>query len=368
MCVVDMQEQINAAYAYDEFGLPVLQDEYDTQPFGYTGYQMDATSGLYFAQARRYDPQTGRFVSEDLVKGFPEAPFTLNPYIYCWNRPEDFEDNDGEWPTVVIGAIVGGLVSGAVELGSQIMSGEEVDFGKVLLETGKGTIKGAIAGTGAGLLVTAASNGAIDGVGNVIEQKLIKGKSTIDVGEAVETGVWSAGSTIAFAGIEKVAGKVVSKVKDEAKQIFNFGNTFDKIKNKIASNPVCKWINPGDEKIVLREKRSLSDIIRGRNSQHTPAYTTVLNDLNKRVSTLKASVALDEIRGNTYRNAVKRARELAGRKTELLAMIGNYTGQKLAGSVKGKIKGDLRNSLYLSNLKEDVDIDGHVNEFICAFV
>ena len=108
MCMVDMQREIDALYAYDEFGMPVYKNEKYTQPLGYTGYQMDEISELYFAQARRYDSRTGRFVSEDLIKGFPEMPFTLNPYIYCWDRPEDFEDNDGEWPTVVIGALVGG--------------------------------------------------------------------------------------------------------------------------------------------------------------------------------------------------------------------------------------------------------------------
>ena len=132
MCMVDMQREIDALYAYDEFGMPVYKNEKYTQPFGYTGYQMDEISELYFAQARRYDSRTGRFVSEDLIKGFPEMPFTLNPYIYCWDRPEDFEDNDGEWPTVVIGALVGGIVSGVIETGSQmvgaIQNGEKIDI------------------------------------------------------------------------------------------------------------------------------------------------------------------------------------------------------------------------------------------------
>lgn len=119
MCMVDMQREIDALYAYDEFGMPVYKNEKYTQPFGYIGYQMDEISELYFAQARHYDSRTGRFVSEDLIKGFPEMPFTLNPYIYCWDRPEDFEDNDGEWPTVVIGALVGGIVSGVIEIGSE---------------------------------------------------------------------------------------------------------------------------------------------------------------------------------------------------------------------------------------------------------
>lgn len=36
------------------------------QPFGYTGYQKEEAGGLYYAQARRYDADTGRFISEDM--------------------------------------------------------------------------------------------------------------------------------------------------------------------------------------------------------------------------------------------------------------------------------------------------------------
>ena len=53
------------------------------QPFGYTGYQKEEAGGLYYAQARRYDADTGRFISEDKVKGFITMPVTLNAYGYC---------------------------------------------------------------------------------------------------------------------------------------------------------------------------------------------------------------------------------------------------------------------------------------------
>ena len=43
------------------------------------------------------------------------------------------------------------------------------------------------------------------------------------------------------------------------------------------------------------------------------------------------------------------------------------TGLLSIGGVKDKIKKSIRNNLYLSNLKDAVDIDGHVNQFICAF-
>jgi len=83
------------AYDYDEFGNPQHGIPGTTQPFGFTGYQHDAVSGTWFAQAREYNTQTGRFVSEDIYKGDIQMPMTMNPYVYCINQPLDFVDPDG---------------------------------------------------------------------------------------------------------------------------------------------------------------------------------------------------------------------------------------------------------------------------------
>ena len=53
-----------------------------------------------------------------------------------------------------------------IESGSEVLSGEDINLKKIILEASKG----AIAGTGAGLLVTATSNGLIDSTGNAIEK------------------------------------------------------------------------------------------------------------------------------------------------------------------------------------------------------
>ena len=66
------------------------------QPFAFTGYQEDEVSGLMFAQARHYDADTGRFQSEDIVKGFTSIPFTLNHYSYCFGNPVGFVDRNGQ--------------------------------------------------------------------------------------------------------------------------------------------------------------------------------------------------------------------------------------------------------------------------------
>lgn len=99
-----------SSYAFDDFGRNIdprtgkqRKHEYKVegniiQPFAFTGYQEDEVSGLKFAQARFYDASTGRFQSEDNVKGFIETPFTLNHYGYCWENPVGIVDNDGNIP------------------------------------------------------------------------------------------------------------------------------------------------------------------------------------------------------------------------------------------------------------------------------
>lgn len=100
MMLLDGGGEVRESYGFDEFGQSLFQhQEGQAQPFGYTGYQMEDVGGLYFAQARRYDAGTGRFVSEDIVKGFIVLPFSLNHYIYCWNRPLGLVDLNGLWPS-----------------------------------------------------------------------------------------------------------------------------------------------------------------------------------------------------------------------------------------------------------------------------
>ena len=56
---------------------------------------LDNVTEMYYAQARYYESGIGRFISEDLIKGFIEFPLSLNSYAYCWNQPMNFIDLDG---------------------------------------------------------------------------------------------------------------------------------------------------------------------------------------------------------------------------------------------------------------------------------
>ena len=98
-------------YGYDEFGNDLARTtgkeleeagipspytmQGEGQPFGYTGYRYDTLGATYFAQAREYDPQTGRFHAQDVIAGNGAVPVTLNRYGYCWGNPVSFTDYDG---------------------------------------------------------------------------------------------------------------------------------------------------------------------------------------------------------------------------------------------------------------------------------
>jgi RHS repeat-associated protein len=78
--VTDVEKLFNGdIFSYDEFGQS-QGDSYFANPFGFTGYMQDDISDMFFAQAREYNPEIGRFTAEDLIKGSIYAPFTMNQY------------------------------------------------------------------------------------------------------------------------------------------------------------------------------------------------------------------------------------------------------------------------------------------------
>jgi RHS repeat-associated protein len=80
-------------YDYDSFGRLLSATEGIPNPYGFTGRERDAESGLYFFRARYYDPDLGRFVSEDPVSPFATGQF--NPYTYAGNNPLGATDPSG---------------------------------------------------------------------------------------------------------------------------------------------------------------------------------------------------------------------------------------------------------------------------------
>ena len=77
---------------YTPFGKQVSKDGELDHVTKFTGKDLDEDTGLYYFNARWYDQEVGRFISED------PAQDGINWYIYCNNRPLTFHDPDGKKP------------------------------------------------------------------------------------------------------------------------------------------------------------------------------------------------------------------------------------------------------------------------------
>jgi RHS repeat-associated protein len=82
---------IAAGYTTDAFGNLTKTVGSLVNSFRYTGREWDSETGLYYYRARYYDPQAGRFVSEDPIRFGGGDNF----YSYVVNRPTEFGDPGG---------------------------------------------------------------------------------------------------------------------------------------------------------------------------------------------------------------------------------------------------------------------------------
>ena len=87
---------IDTAYRTDAFGEITEQEgESNTQNRQvFTGKEHDQTGLVYFG-ARYYDPQLGRFITQDTYLGDPNTPPSLHRYLYAYANPTVYIDVDG---------------------------------------------------------------------------------------------------------------------------------------------------------------------------------------------------------------------------------------------------------------------------------
>ncbi len=89
---------IQARYQYDAWGNKRNEVGSSWNRFAFTGYEEDTESGLLYAKARFYDPDTGRFLSHDPWEGDVNTPPSLHRYLYAYGNPTVWVDLTGEAP------------------------------------------------------------------------------------------------------------------------------------------------------------------------------------------------------------------------------------------------------------------------------
>ena len=198
-------------YAYDAYGNCKVVSGADSEiatlnPFRYRGYYFDRETGLYYLNARYYNPEWRRFISPDSPEYIDaENPNGLNLYAYCNNDPVNYADPSGHDAVLFIvglisSAIIGGVISGGIAAGTASLSGGDVDaafWGGFVtgalssLAVGVGmAIGGAI-----GLLVCGGLGFVAGATGNVLNQSISSyhktGSIKIDIGDVVFSGITS---------------------------------------------------------------------------------------------------------------------------------------------------------------------------------
>ncbi|MCM1546383.1 MAG: RHS repeat-associated core domain-containing protein [Clostridiales bacterium] len=135
-------------------------------PFRYRGYYFVKEISLYYLQTRYYDPEVGRFISQDSVEyADPETINGLNLYAYCGNNPTNYLDPSGNakwWQWLLFGIGAALVVAAAVVL--TVASGGAATglIGAIAIGAAKGALIGAAVGSVVGIAGGAIYAGVTD--------------------------------------------------------------------------------------------------------------------------------------------------------------------------------------------------------------
>ena len=194
--IYDQSGVRKAEYAYDAWGncTVTYSGDYNiayTNPILYRGYYYDRSTGLYYLNARYYNPQWRRFISPDSTDYLdPESINGLNLYAYCNNDPVNYADPSGHAASIIIPLLIlGGLAligagsGAAISYHTQINSKEDFSFEEdfsvshMILSIISGTAIGVMAG---GLIIS--TIGVVGGAAAVAAGKTIAEALVIKAG------------------------------------------------------------------------------------------------------------------------------------------------------------------------------------------
>jgi RHS repeat-associated protein len=191
--------------------------------YGFSGQESDGEvhgGGNTISWSNRmYDSRLGRWMSVD---GKTNLYRSLSPYTFVGNSPLIGREVDGDFFNFALaagGALIGGVIGGAIEYGSQVASNlnegkswgaalTSVDGRKILASTAEGAIVGTLAGlTGGSSLLFAGAGAGLGVIGGGVK-RAINGEEVFDAKEMLIDGL----SGIAGGLAQKYIGSLVKKI------------------------------------------------------------------------------------------------------------------------------------------------------------
>jgi RHS repeat-associated protein len=167
------------------------------------GKELDRLTKFSSFGARYYNRDVGIWLKPDPIllsylAGGPHGgvfgPPNLNVYAYSHHRPTVAADPDGTWVNVAVGAAIGGVLGGGVEIGRQLWTnnGHISSWGRIGAALSGGIVAGAIAGGtfGASLVLEGAAAGISSAAGGATTRFVLGEETTLgDVGRDAIVGL-----------------------------------------------------------------------------------------------------------------------------------------------------------------------------------
>ena len=227
---------VAATYYYDAFGNITDTTGSASNSVTYAGYQYDSETGLYYLNARMYDPKTARFLQEDTYRGEANDPLSLNLYTYVNNNPVKYDDPTGHFANLLLGGLIGAVAGAVIDIGSQMIfehkSFDEIDWKSVAVSTVDGGISGVLGAATGGISYIATAGkqtgkhiikkavntmlveAATASYANAMAQYAVKGE--VDWGQVASTALISGVSGGLSSGLS--SSKALNSFVDSAKE------------------------------------------------------------------------------------------------------------------------------------------------------
>ena len=157
-------------FTYGAYGELLAHTGSSNTPFMYNGRDgvLTDANGLYYMRARYYSPELKRFLNTDSKKGSIDKSKSLNIYSYVTDNPVLLVDPNGQFPTIVIGAIIGLAIGAGTDLVNQGIQNNwnwsKMNWKEIGINAATGAASGALAGTGADLPLVIAVNALLSGM------------------------------------------------------------------------------------------------------------------------------------------------------------------------------------------------------------
>ncbi len=216
--ITNLEGEVVQHIEYVPFGEVFIEERNNVwnTPYLFNAKEFDEETGMYYYGARYYEPRLSLWMSTDPRE---EDDVNISTYAYCGDNPIQFKDPDGD--IFGVDNVIGAIVSGGVEIGTQMISnaiqGERItniSWKKVGIAAGEGFITSG-ASTGVRIAVK---------IGAAVAQSTVdnhdKGAAEIVKGTAVNL----AAGSIAKGGAKltnKIGNKTLNRMSNKMVQSKN---------------------------------------------------------------------------------------------------------------------------------------------------